>query len=229
MGKARTELVLAYVSGLGLSAVRVMVEKTGETPCWLTCETEPDLVEADGPRVTFDMLWFSKASHADLVYQQSLTTLDVEPDIQIALPAAEVRDTVVSLAAGLGAEWQTTAQTIESAEKAVEEIERHVAALNASGGLSTLNSGYKKYRMAMQATGVAATNYSTYLLSFKLKMAKRIAENVAAGFDKFTGLSSVFPGSLGLFKHKEEFTDPPPSSRVYANRGWSNHSFRKRE
>jgi hypothetical protein len=181
MGKARTELMLAYVGGLGLSAIRVWTDKTGETPCWLTCETEPAVVEADGPRVMFDTLWFSKASHAELV-------LAACPQGRIDLSASEVRDQLTGIAASLGAEWRSTAQIIESAEKAVEEIEQHVKALNASGGLAPLNAGYKKYRLAMQATGEPAMNYAAHLLSFKLKMAKLIAENVAAGVDKFAGL-----------------------------------------
>jgi hypothetical protein len=229
LSKAKAELMLAYVGGLGLTAIKVLVGNAGETPCWLQIQAEPDLIESDGPLVTFDTLWFSKASHAELVYQQCLAVLDVEQDVAINLCAAEVRDTVVNEAGNLGAAWRLTQEIVATAETAVDEVERHIVALNASGGLSSLNAGYKRYRLAMQATGVAATTYSTYLLGFKIKMAKRIAENVASGADKFAGLSSIFPGSLGIFRREEEFTDPPPSSRVYANRGWSNHSFRKRE
>lgn len=191
MAKPRTELVLAYIGALELSAIKVMVGKTAETPSWLQLETEPELIETDGPLVMFDTLWFSKAAHADLVFGQCLTVIGGAPDAAIALPASEVRDAAINQAASLGAPWRTTQEIVATAENAIDEVERHVAALNQSGGLAPLNAGYKSYRIAMQTTGVPAVNYATYLLSFKLKMVKRVAENVAAGVDKFSGLASV--------------------------------------
>lgn len=229
--KRKTELCLAYIGVLGLSAIKVMAGKSAEMPSRLLLETDPDLVEKDGADVMFETFWFSKAHHAELVLTnccEDLRALGADrPDGWFDLPAATVRDSVVNAAAGLGAGWRTTAQITESANETVGEVERHVAALNTSGGLASFNSAYKSYRLAMQETGEPAMNYAAYLHGFKLKMVRRIGENVAAGVDKFAGLASVVPGSV--FARTDRFNDSERSKRVYVNRGWSNHSFRKAE
>jgi hypothetical protein len=193
--KPKTELMLSYVGALGLSAIKVMVGKTGESLSLLVLEAEPALTEQGGPEA-FETLWFAKANHAELVMMNCLDDLGAvgaERDGIIDLPASTVRDYVVNIAAGLGAEWRTTAQIVESAGEAIEEIEKNVEALNKSGALRPLNARYKAYRFAMMAAGEAAINYSAYLQVFKLRVAKLIGQNVAIGAGRYQGFSEIIP------------------------------------
>lgn len=192
---AQAELALAYTGGLGLTVIRVLIGKTSETPCWLQVEHQPDLIEADGPLVIFDTLWFPKASHADLVHQQILTVLGVEPDVAISLAAAAVRDALVNEAGNLGASWQSTQEVVAAAEMAVEEIERHMKVLNEVGGLSNFNKACKQYRLRCIDTAMPAVPYSAHLHTLKLKVARLVGENTGAGIESFSGFSAIIPSS----------------------------------
>lgn len=227
--KGKTQLVAAYIGALGLSAIRIMTGKKADNPSWIRLDLEATLPAADGPLLEFDALLFTKASHAELVFAQVLTVLGSERDATIQLPAVKLCDAVVNEAGILGAPWRSMPEVVANAEAAVAEIERHIEALNSSGGMREMNAGYRSYRLAMQSTGEAAMNYGTYLQGFKLKMIARIGGNVAAGVDKFAGLGSVVPGSVFCQGRDEMLGGTVPSSRVYVNRGWSNHSFRKSE
>ncbi len=121
-------------------------------------------------------------------------------------------------AANLGAQWQSTQQVVATAEDAVEEIEKHVKALNEVGGLSNFNKAYKRYRHRCIATAMPAVPYSAHLHAFKLKIIKLVSKNVAVGADKFAGLSSVevvFPG------RKERLDDAPVIRGAGTLFGWS--------
>lgn len=220
--KAKSQLIAAYIGALGLSAIRL----SGDNPTRIEVETAPDPLAAD----VGVMLWFVKAGHAELVMSSCQNAVHADhgrPDGWIDLSAAEVRERLLDIATSLGASWRSTAEVLATAGAAVDELERHVEALNKSGGLAPINAGYKSYRLSMQSTGEPAVNYSAYLQGFKLKMISRIAENVAAGIDKFAGLASVVPGTV--FWRPAQHGDTSRSSRVYVNRGWSNHSLRKSE
>lgn len=226
--RARDQLIWAYIETLRLSAIKVMVERPDAENCWLRLEPDADLIEKDGPRALFDTFWFSKAGHAEIVFHQCVTIFSPEEqDVEVALPAQHMRDHVANQAALLGAPWRSTKEIVDAANEAVDEVEKQVAALNVSGGLGPFNSGYKSYRLAMQSTGEPALNYSAYLLRFKVSIVKKVAENVAAGIDKFAGLLSVVPGEYGANSRAATYCDSPRSNRVYPNRSWSNHSFRK--
>lgn len=194
--KAKLELQLTYIDALGLSAIKVVIGKKAETPSRLVLEIEPDLVERDGPEVMFWTFWFAKAQHAELVIMNCLDDLRVvgaEHDGIIDLSARTVRDYVVNVAGGLGAGWRTTAQIVESAEEAIDEVEKNVEALNKSGALRPLNARYKAYRFAMMAAGHPAINYSAYLQVFKLRVAKLIGQNDVSGAGRYEGFSAIIP------------------------------------
>lgn len=197
VSKARIELVTAYITALELSSVRVMSRPAEPAQAWLETDAAPR-AEAAGTtgRATFDTVWFLKSGHAELVTSQVLDALDAAPDTPIALPPGEVRDAVVNQCGILGAEWRSTSEIAATAGQAVDEVERHIASLNASGGLQPLNAKYKAYRLAMQRTGEATISYSAYLHSFKLRMIGTVARNVASGGGKFEGLSGIAPALI---------------------------------
>lgn len=195
--KGKTELVAAYIGALGMSAIRVMVGKSGVAPSRIEIQPTTEPVQRDEPDVTFETFWFAKAQHAELVImncRDDLRTLGAEgADGWVQLSAATLRDYVVNVAAGLGARWRTTAEIGASAEGAIDELERHVEALNKSGGLGPLNARYKAYRLAMQKTGEAAINYSAYLQVFKVRVVALVGKNVAAGAGRYDGFAMIVP------------------------------------
>lgn len=226
--KAKSELINVYIEALGLSWISIWADKAGAPVSQLQVG-HGVLIDAGLPSLSlFDTLWFEKEAHANFVFDHSLSEVGVGLHSPFPHAALDMRQRVAGIARDLGATWRTTTEVVNTAIEAVDEVERHITALNASGGLKSVNSGYKKYRIAMQTTGEAAVNYSAYLQRFKVKMTQKIAKNVAEGVDKFTDLASILPGSFGIFKKgPDRFDDTPRSARVYPNRGWSNHSFRK--
>lgn len=182
----------AYVGALGLSAIRVLIEKDCENPCWLRLD-----LEAGGAHepalVTFDSLLFSKASHAELVHAGTLAVIGAAANGEVSIPAAELRDAVVNAAGSIGAPWRSMAETMASADETIEEVEKNVEALNKSGALRPLNARYKAYRFAMMAAGEVAINYSAYLQFFKLRVVKLIGQNIAVGAGRYQGFSEIIP------------------------------------
>lgn len=194
--KAKIELMVTFLDALGPGWIKIMMPLDGSPESRLHLGSGADVEVEHATLCMFDTIWFSKKSHADLVFEQCLTVLGVEPEATIAAPAGEVRDCIVNVSADLGAAWQSTAEVVADAEREVEEIERQIEALNKSGGLQPLNKKYKSYRLAMQKTGEAATSYSAYLQIFRLKVAKMIGENVASGASKYAGFSMIAPSLM---------------------------------
>lgn len=191
--KAKIEMVVVYLSGLAPGWIKIWSSKSGAQAGLLEVGHGAD-IEADHPTLAaFDTLWFEKEAHANLVFEQALVELGADPESPILLPATGIRDLVVNVSGNLGAQWQTTQEVVGKAGIEVDSIERQVEALNKSGGLRPLNKKYKTYRLAMQRTGEGAMSYSDYLQFFKVKVAKLVGQNVAAGIDKFTGLSAIAP------------------------------------
>lgn len=191
MGQAssRVELVVAFLEGLGPGWIGIMTPVDGTPAGQLVLGTGPDIEADHSPLAMFDTIWFSKKSHADLVFDQCFTVLGADAGAPIPRPGAEIRDCIVNVSADLGASWQSTADVVASAGREVDLIERQIEALKAAGGLKQLNSGYKAYRLAMQGTGEAAINYGAYLHSFKVRVAALIGRNVAAGAGRYDGVS----------------------------------------
>lgn len=190
--KAKSELVAAYIGALGLSAIRVLGER-GQ--CWI--ELEPEALPEVADDTSIERFWFAKAQHAELVLMncsddfRNMGAIGTDGGLDLSITV--VRDHVVNVASGLGAEWRTTAEVFKNAEEVAGEIEKNVEALNKTGALRPLNARYKAYRFAMMGSGKSAINYSAYLQFFKLRVAKLIGQNVAAGVGRYEGFSAIIP------------------------------------
>lgn len=191
--KTKIELMVTFLDARAPGWVKVMSPLDGSAWCRLQVGFGADVEAPHATLGMFETIWFSKMSHAEIVFEQCLVVMGSEPDAPISKPAGEVRDCIVNVSADLGAVWQSTADVVADAAREVDEIERQVEALNRSGGLQPLNKKYKTYRLAMQKTGGLVTSYSSYLHIFKLKVAKMVGNNVAAGTGKYAGLAMVAP------------------------------------
>jgi hypothetical protein len=162
MGK-RDALVQAYVEALDLCPIMILAE-----PVVAKIALAPE----SGFGV-FDILWFAKRHHAELVLMQC-------PDGPICRPASQVRDDVVNIAAMLGARWQTGAEVEAIAAAAVAEIIAKVEDMRIRGGLAQVNRSYKIYRQRQVAKGEKAVPYSAHLHCFTASLVRLAAQNSGA-------------------------------------------------
>lgn len=176
----KLELIHQYLSAAGVVSVRIPEIFSGHPgTIGISFEFPPDspaVISGDKTEV----LWFGRRDHAEMVLSEALEAIGAPAVGQTELPAEVVRDHLVNAAASLGAPWHTTAEIMAAAERAVDEVERYVVALNASGGLKQINAAYKKYRASMQATKEPAISYSAYLQSYKVRIIRIVAQNAAS-------------------------------------------------
>jgi hypothetical protein len=172
MGK-RDALVEAYMEALPARTVFVLAGPGGR----------PSKIASDSGE-KLDIVaefWFAKAAHADLVWmrvQSNLQAVDVmHGEGWIDLPAREVRDTIVGVAADLGASWCTADEVRAQASIAVEKIITHVEHQRREGGLAQVNATYKIYRQQQIAKGEKAIPYSAHLAAFTRSLVTLAAQN----------------------------------------------------
>ena len=158
----RLKLLAAYMEALGNRALMVLAAPTGH-PCKLSSAPLPNLD-------TIAAFWFAKPHHAELVAlraQDDLAAIGAaRPEGWIDMQAQELRDTIINLAAHVGASWQTAEQAQAQASIAIDEIIARVEASRTNGGLAQINAQYKVYRQKQLAKGEKAIPYSAHLAAF---------------------------------------------------------------
>lgn len=169
-------LVKAYIGALEIREVTIHAAPDGR-PARIGPAPEGNLD-------LFDMLWFEKPQHIELVLSQCQSDIRAtgaeRPDGWIDLSAQEVRDLVVNAAAMLGATWKTGAEIEADASNAVAEIVEDVEIRRQSGGLSQVNRDYKIYRQRQLASGQKAIPYSAHLDAFTRSLVVLAAKSSAA-------------------------------------------------
>jgi hypothetical protein len=172
MGK-RCALVGAYIEALGARALYVHGGPAGEV--------SQVRLDRNGCLDVFDVLWFSKPQHAELVLLQSLDDFAADGRSRgngwLVSPPREVRDKIVNVAAMLGAIWQTEAELRTVASNVVEEIIVSVEKSRRDGGLAQVNASYKIYRQRQVARGEKAVPYSAHLAAFTRSLVVLAAQN----------------------------------------------------
>lgn len=157
-------LVKDYISSLDIHPLAIIAGAGGSGA--LIVRTLP-------PGLTpFDILWFSRELHADLV----MANCPAGPEDR---PAALLRDDIVNTAAALGAPFRTTHEIEADAEKAVAGIIGQIETWRQNGGLAKVNRDYKTYRQTQMARGQKAVPYSTHLASFARSLVVLAAQNSA--------------------------------------------------
>lgn len=175
MGKG-ADLVAAYMQALPAKAVLIHAGRDGQAA--KIGSTSDEALEL------FDVLWFAKPAHAELVLMNcrddfaSLGAL--RPDDWIDLSARTVRDYVVNIASLLGAAWRSEAEMRAGASIVVAEIIAEVEASRQSGGLAQVNTAYKIYRQQQTAKGEKAVPYSAHLDAFTRSLVVLAAQNASA-------------------------------------------------
>jgi len=125
-------------------------------------------------------LWFARPAHTELVALrcvQDFTAVGaMRPGGWVDLPPTEVVGKIKSVAAMLGAKWQTEDQIERDAQKVVAEITQCVQLARLNGGLKEVNAEYKKYRQMQIAKAEPAIPYSAHLTNFTRLLVVRAAQ-----------------------------------------------------
>lgn len=212
----KSELEAAYLEGLGATVI-ALIANPG-----ISFEMAPwPGAEHWRPAEIVAVYCFERASHAEMV-MLSLTTMPTDAEEAMRLLSQAVD--------AVGAQWQSVEQIVEGAASVTAEIEMHVTAWNKSGGLSDFNAAYKMHRQRCLATSQIATSYSDFLHAFKLKIARVVGENIAAGRPKYDGVGRMQPDPLPAvavdhLRHppngrRERYDDKPKTGRPHIP-GWS--------
>jgi hypothetical protein len=125
-------------------------------------------------------LWFARPAHAELVgfrcFQDFKAIGAMRSHGWVDLPPAQVTEKIKSVAAMVGARWQTQAQIENDAEQVVADIIMRVKVARLQGGLKEVNAEYKRYRQAQIEKSEPAIPYSAHLANFTRLLVLRAAQ-----------------------------------------------------
>jgi hypothetical protein len=162
----RDALVKAYLDALEARALLIHASPDGRSAKLSFNE--------DSKLNLFDALWFSKPAHAEFVLANCCQGYH---EGWFDLPAREVRDRVINVAAVIGARWRSSAELQADASNAVAEIIEHVEHQRQIGGLCKVNASYKIYRQQQAAKGEKAMPYAAHLAAFTRSLVTLAAQN----------------------------------------------------
>lgn len=227
----KDELVAAYLSALDLTVI--FLATATENPKFVSFEMMPwpATRTVEGTEL-IEVFTFAKSGHAQLVMDICSVAAEAIAGIEGARSAF---DEAVAL---VGATWRSYSDLVGGALADIDELEQHLKAWNASGGLSRFNAAYKRYRELCAGTALPCISYSAYLHEYKLKMANLVGANVAAGQAKFDGLASLRPDPTPEIKRRDHFrsgrqeklNDLPQTGRSYVMPGWTHpNQFPRRQ
>ncbi len=165
-------LVEAYVGALPISPIAICPGRDGRGA----------RIEAICTPDTVDVLWFPKASHAELVSSTCMADLEhagaVVAARAIDLAPAALAAFVRFTAHELGAAWKTDEEVRQSASFEVERIIMQVDIGRRTGMLAEINAAYRAKRLEAQSAGRKVSSYPVHLAEFTRNLVVLAAKNI---------------------------------------------------
>jgi hypothetical protein len=170
---ARSSAFAAYRQGFGLAAVAVI---SGPAGIRIAAAAEGALAAAETLEARW---WCRRAADAERVAVSAAVRLrrrsgssDIAADISLAC------ESIARAAGQLGVPLRAEAELYDEAIAVAERIEREMERLKQSGGLRSINTSYRQYRIEATERGERVMRYADWMQRYRENLIRELASTL---------------------------------------------------